>query len=471
MAKGAASSILCFLRRLRAKEALRHVPDSDLLRQFSAHRNEAAFALLVGRHGGMVLHVCQGLLRNPADADDAFQATFLVLARQARSIRKQGSLGSWLYGVAYRTALKARAAQAARRRHEARVGAAPRPDAADELTWREAQELLHQELARLPEKYRAPLVLCYLEGKRQDEAERLLGWPRGRLRSMLERARTYLRKRLVRRGLGPGAVLVTAVGLGDAVCAAPARALAAGTARAAVASATGFADAAGVVSPRVVSLAEGVLQSMTASKSKLACWGLLLVAILGIGTAKGIDGAASPADRTAAAAVPPRAPALDVRHDPTGPRREFKAVRVTARASASWKQDTTPDRAFDGDPDTCWNAGRSAPQWLEADLGASRQLAGIRLTVMQWPDGETVHEVWVSDEPIGEDRAKARLVHTFARHTQVGQILALDFPRGVCARYVQVRTTLSPSWVAWVDVELRVRPQGKPPADFSRPKE
>jgi hypothetical protein len=116
----------------------------------------------------------------------------------------------------------------------------------------------------------------------------------------------------------------------------------------------------------------------------------------------------------------------------------------------------TPDKAFDGDRTTTWNAGAYAPQWIEADLGASTRLAGIRLLVTQLPDGETAHEIWVSNEPIGEDRARAKLAHTFKGNTRDGQALQFDFPKGLFGRYVQVRTTQSPSWVAWVEVELRV---------------
>jgi hypothetical protein len=142
-----------------------------------------------------------------------------------------------------------------------------------------------------------------------------------------------------------------------------------------------------------------------------------------------------------------------------------RRARVKARASASWKVDTTPERAFDDDRETFWNSGGYAPQWIEADLGATRQLGRLRLTVLQAPAGDTVHEVWVSDAPIGEERTRARLAHTFTGPTDAGQVLALAFPEGQFARYVQVRTTQSPSWVAWGDIELRVR---RSPLIFTR---
>jgi hypothetical protein len=130
-----------------------------------------------------------------------------------------------------------------------------------------------------------------------------------------------------------------------------------------------------------------------------------------------------------------------------------RTAKVSARASSFW-EGFTPEKAFAGD--AMWNAGTYAPQWLEADLGAPTRLAGILLTVTQLPAGETTHEIWVSNEPIGDDRAKAKRVHTFAGTTDDGQQLKVEFPNELYARYVQVRTTQSPSWVAWAKVELRV---------------
>jgi hypothetical protein len=142
-----------------------------------------------------------------------------------------------------------------------------------------------------------------------------------------------------------------------------------------------------------------------------------------------------------------------------GPRRKAK---VRARASHSWDANTTPDKAFDGDRQTIWNAGDHPPpggagQWIEADLGAVRQLGRLLLVTSQLPDGPTTHEIWVSTEPIGDERTKARLVQTFKGPTQSGDVLRFDFPKRLSGRYVQVRTTESPSWVAWSEIELGVR--------------
>ncbi len=167
MTQGAFSSILRALRRVAEDRRFAGVPDAVLLRRFLEQRDAAAFDALLRRHGPMVLDVCRAVVPNGADAEDAFQAAFLVFLRNARKVRRAGSLASWLHGVARRTALKARVAFARRQKHEARartLGAAE----ADDLTWRELRQVLHEELARLAERYRAPLVVCYLQGKSQD---------------------------------------------------------------------------------------------------------------------------------------------------------------------------------------------------------------------------------------------------------------------------------------------------------------
>jgi hypothetical protein len=136
-----------------------------------------------------------------------------------------------------------------------------------------------------------------------------------------------------------------------------------------------------------------------------------------------------------------------------------RRATVTARASLSLAAHT-PDMAFDGDRDTMWNAGRfpeAAGQWIEADLGAVRQLGNLRLLTCQLPDGPTTHEIWVATEPIGDDRTKAKLVHTFKGRTKNREVLRFDFPKDCSGRYVQIRTTASPSSVAWLEVELGVR--------------
>ncbi len=178
--------------------------DRELLARFVAGRDEAAFAALVERHGPMVLAVCRRVLGCAAWADDAFQATFLILVRKAAAITRPELLANWLFGVAVRTARKARRAAARRAHHERQAAAvsstAPPPDA----DWNDLRPHLDEELARLPDRHRAPLVLCYLEGLTNEEAARRLGWPAGSMSYRLARGRELLRQRLGRRaGLAP----------------------------------------------------------------------------------------------------------------------------------------------------------------------------------------------------------------------------------------------------------------------------
>jgi HlyD family secretion protein len=176
--------------------------DAELLRRFAADRAEEAFAALVKRHGPLVLSVCRRGLGAEQDAEDAFQATFLVLARKAGSIADPGLLGNWLYGVATRIARKARVAQRKRQQREKPVWCLPSLPAPDAPARDDLGSVLREELNRLPEKYRVPVGLCYLEGKTNAEAARLLRWPTGTVKGRLARARDLLRSRLVCRGLG-----------------------------------------------------------------------------------------------------------------------------------------------------------------------------------------------------------------------------------------------------------------------------
>jgi RNA polymerase sigma factor (sigma-70 family) len=251
------------------------LPDGQLLAHFLATRDEAAFAALVRRHGPMVLGVCRRLLGHEHDAEDAFQATFLVLARRGESVVKRESVGSWLHGVACRTALQAAAANARRRARERQVENMPHPEVApaEPHDW---LPLLDRELARLPEKYRAVLVLCDLEGRPRREAARQLGVPEGTVSSRLATARKTLAGRLARHGLAPaGAALAAA--LAEGAVAAP---LVWSTARAAALVAAGQLAAAPV--PAVV-LMKGVLKAMFMTRLKRAVGVVLVLLALGGG--------------------------------------------------------------------------------------------------------------------------------------------------------------------------------------------
>jgi RNA polymerase sigma factor (sigma-70 family) len=233
-------------------------PDRELLQQFVARHDEAAFATLVRRHGGMVRDVCKSVLHHIQDAEDVCQAVFLVLARKAGSIRDPEALASWLHGVAYRLACKARAA-AARRRDRERHVSRPLPAVMDEMTWRDLRRILHEELQRLPEKYRLPTLLCCLEGRTRDEAARQLGWSFGVLKGTLDRGRDLLRQRLGRRGVALSAPLLAATLAPKVADAAPAGA----TACAALACWAG-PSAAGAGLARAAALADALLQRSAA---------------------------------------------------------------------------------------------------------------------------------------------------------------------------------------------------------------
>jgi len=253
------------------------------LARFVAQRDDAAFTSLVRRHGPMVMGVCTRLLNDVQEAEDAFQATFLVLVRRAGSIGQPDLLGNWLYGVAYRTALKARGDAARRRRHQRALVDQPSVDSTEDVVWRDLRPILDEELDRLAPKYRVPFVLCHLEGHTHEEIARQLGCPRETVTTRLCRARERLRTRLARRGLALSlGVLIAELAHGSLSGAVPAG-LADATVRAAVLTAAGQAVVPGVISIQVATLTEGVVKAMWMSKIKLALAGLLAVSLLAWG--------------------------------------------------------------------------------------------------------------------------------------------------------------------------------------------
>jgi len=272
------SPILQLIRRSAHDQRDKLLTDQELLRRFRSERDEAAFHTLLRRHGSMVLDVCRNVLGNEADAEDAFQATFLILAQKARSIRKEASVGSWLYGVAFRTALKARANSAKRQQHETRGRSQLSSGASDDLSWREVQQVLHEELNKIAACYRAPLVLCYMEGNSQAEAAAALGVSAATVNKRLEQGRARLRTRLVRRGLGGAAVSMTAA-WPLAASGQPTPLLVAGTVRAAQLLADGK-TASEVVSVTVAALTQGMLKGMLMHKLKVITAAVLMVAAL-----------------------------------------------------------------------------------------------------------------------------------------------------------------------------------------------
>jgi RNA polymerase sigma factor (sigma-70 family) len=257
--------------RLRAETE----SDGQLLDRFLDRRDDAAFEALVARLGPVVWAVCRRMLPDPADADDAFQATFLVLARKGRSVVPRDRVGNWLYGVAYHAARKARADRARRRDKEQRAAAMAETHALDPRPTADLAAHIDRELGRLPAKYRAPVVLCDLEGKTRQEAARHLGWPEGTVAGRLARARAMLARRLSRYAPGVSAAAV-AVALAD-----PAGALGppAGVLQATRQRVLG---PPAELSPRVAALSDGVMRAMLVRKLQAVAVGLGLVLAAGL---------------------------------------------------------------------------------------------------------------------------------------------------------------------------------------------
>jgi RNA polymerase sigma factor (sigma-70 family) len=250
--------------------------DGQLLERFLSRRGadaEAAFAALVTLYGPMVWDLCRSVLSDEHDAEDAFQATFLILVRRAGAIRRRDSIGPWLYGVARRVAVRAKATAARQRAREER-GAEMIATPTDELAQKEETEALHAEVDRLAEKYRSAVVLCYFEGRSHNEAARLLKCPVGTVSIRLSRAREQLRTRMTRRGLALPAAWESGLISPASARAAMPSGLAASTIEVAMRVASGKAAIAGVVSASVARLAEGALSTVMLSKTLIATAGV-----------------------------------------------------------------------------------------------------------------------------------------------------------------------------------------------------
>jgi RNA polymerase sigma factor (sigma-70 family) len=562
--------VVCHLRRAVCRQAGASLMDRQLLAAFIDHRSEEAIAALVRRHGPMVWGVCRRVIGNHHEAEDAFQATFLVLVRKAATIRPRAMVGNWLYGVARQTARKARTLLAKRHTRERQMTYVPDRVATPLDREDDVLALLDEELARLPDKYRVAIVLCDLEGQTRRDAAKQLGLPEGTLAGRLTRGRALLARRLARNGAALSGGSVAALLAENAARAVVPAAVLSTTIKAAnlVASAPG----AGAISAPVAALTEGVLRTMLLTKVRTVLGiGLVLGALLAggvfgfhalaadkaaappakerledtlilldkqwwqaasnydvdtlsklladdwAGFDRGVWPAADSARWTKAASlenfrrfhftevqflkerevfridehsalmiyeVKWRAEGKDL-NPGSGQSRYVRCwvqrdggwfVKFTeclnlppmparqprVRASSSWKPSTSPDKAFDGNSEAYWNSGDYAPAWIEADLGASTPLFSIVLIPVQDILGATTHEVWVSNEPIGDDRSKAKLAHTFKGETKNAEELKFAFPKDTTARYIQVRTTQSPTWIAWQKVEIRVVHDGKP---------
>jgi RNA polymerase sigma factor (sigma-70 family) len=296
MATNQLSRVIQALRQVTLPQEETTPTDGQLLESYVSSRQEAAFAALVRRHGPMVWGVCRRVLGSHHDAEDAFQATFLVLVRKAPSVLRREMVANWLYGVAHRTALKARAIAARRRGREMQVPAMSEPAHQPHDPWDDLQPLLDKELSHLPDKYRAVIVLCDLDGKTRKETARHLKVPEGTVASRLATARSMLAKRLARRGVVLSTTaLATLVSRKVALAGVP-LSVASDTIKAATAYAAGPA-AAGPISANVVALAEGVLKTMLLNKLKIATAVLVAVAFLGTGAAVYTHQLAEPASQ------------------------------------------------------------------------------------------------------------------------------------------------------------------------------
>jgi len=285
MERSGLGSLLCHLRALGAPAATRGLTDSELLCAYCVRQDQAAFAALVKRHGPLVQAVCAGLLWRTEDREDAFQATFLALARDANRVRKHESIAGWLHGVARHVALDARRAVARRHKYEKQAMKTAAKNPAWEAAWREVQAVLDEEIQRLPARYREPFVLCCLENQSRSDAAGRLGLKEGTVGSRLTEARRRLRQRLARRGVDLLAVLgTTAIASGAASAHVPG-ALAASIARIAAAMASGQLLTSGLVSARILTLVHGVPKAMFLSKTMLGMLFVLALGILGSGVA------------------------------------------------------------------------------------------------------------------------------------------------------------------------------------------
>jgi RNA polymerase sigma factor (sigma-70 family) len=291
MANGQVQAVINQMRKLVGRQNA--LSDGQLVQDFVQLRDEAAFEVLIWRHATMVLNLCQRILHDSHEAEDAFQASFLILARKGASIGKHESVASWLYKVAYRVALRVRSKSIVRSGTEGLVEQLAAPETGDDLLWRDLRPVLDEEINRLPEKYRAPFVLCYLEGQTNEQAAEQLGCPKGTILSRLSRGREWLRNRLVRRGIALSAASLATLLTANAASAGTLSAsvisrgleesLVSSTVKAALPFATGN-PVTGLISASVKFYTEGVLHAMYMTKLKFAAGALMVLGLVGSGT-------------------------------------------------------------------------------------------------------------------------------------------------------------------------------------------
>jgi RNA polymerase sigma factor (sigma-70 family) len=445
--------------------------DGELIRRFANRRDEsaeAAFETILARHGAMVLSVCRQVLGDPHAAEDAFQATFLVLVRRAGSlrVREPGSIGPWLYGVAYRIALKARQSAGRRRARERRAARPAVEDASSAIEHSEFQALLHDEVNRLPSKYRAPVVLCYFEGRSHDEAAAALDWPVGTVRGRLSRARDRLRRSLTRRGLAP-AGLAGASWIETAARAevpAPLR------------DATIAAAVRGEPAAAVAALARFMLRSLLAARLKVAVGTISAMALLAAGV-----GFAMQAARTGQQPGPGPAAVAAARPQPVADDRPGEPLPRFARARlgdlrffhGDWVQDVsyTPD----GKSLVTRDQRGLVRVWDAATGRTSREIGEPGITFRQIapsPDGKSVATVesparlrlW--DLASGQERRRWHAAkdesYGMLRFSPDGRTLAMTVTRR------DVATRKSETFIDLLDTAAPTEPRRRIRGDWAR---
>ncbi len=432
MAQASLGAVLRYIHNSTGEANARRFSDLHLLHRFAETQEEEAFAELMRRHGPLVLSVCRRVLGHEQDAEDAFQAAFLVLARKVASIRKGESVGSFLHGVAYRIAMKERGKLAQRRQREQQIESRMPADPVYEAAFRELQMLLDEGLNHLAEKYRTPFVLCCLEGKSKSEAAHELGWKEGTVSSRLAQARKQLQQFLSRKGVTLTAVL-TAAGIAENTanaCVPPL--LAASTVRAA--SQFAFDSSAAMATAQAVQLAEMMLRSMAALPWKTAT-ALLMVVSLAVGgagmafhgeSAKQIPASETPKTKASAAGKPAREqekPRTDRYGDP------LPAGALARLGTIRFRQGFTVSQvAFspDGKIVACAAAGRGLCLW---DTATGKQLRQIgpetRAESLAFsPDGKMLVCAFNPNDPAGG---------TALYETATGRKI-IDLPRGLGTR-------------------------------------
>jgi len=364
-----------------------HATDGDLLGRFVEHRDEAAFAAIVRRHGPMVWGLCRRVLTNHQDAEDAFQATFLVLVHKAASVRPRERLVNWLHGTAHTTALHARRTAVRRTAREKQVTETPEPAAPghERDRWAELRPVLDEEVGRLPNKYRVLVLLCDVEGRTRTEAALQLGLPEGTVAGRLARARDLLAKRLTRRGVTlSGAVLAATLARNAAGVAPPS--LVSSTLDAASTIAAGRVAAPGVISGPVAALTEGVLNGMVITKLMRGVVAVVVSALVALGgsvLARQIIGADRPAGPVGPVAAPaPEEPAPGRPLAPPAPgahaalRQQLEADEWTLTAVDPDRRTITVTEKRDR-PDAVWLVQRGAGTRVESGAGLSLSGLGV----------------------------------------------------------------------------------------------